>query len=95
MQMKKCSNNGGFADVKLSLFNGSQLLTLEPNSFSSFTNDTSRKSTLKKIATSRKEKRNLYITRMVCDRVRLFVNEHPNIKSLFILLYYVKKSIME
>jgi len=29
MQMRKCSNNGGFADMKLSLFYGSQLLTLE------------------------------------------------------------------
>ena len=29
MQMRKCSNNGGFADVKLSLFYGSQLCGLE------------------------------------------------------------------
>ena len=91
MQKQECSKNGGFREVLTLVLTSSKPLTLEPNSFSSFTNGTLRN--VHKLKRNREMAdiisrlflNNQLDMRRVVNRVQSFVNEHLNL--ILCLLY--------
>ena len=98
MQKQECSKNRGFREVLTLVLTSSKPLTLEPNSFSSFTNGTlrnvhqlKRKREMAEII-SRLFLNNQLDMRRVVNRVQSFVNEHLNL--ILCLFYFSQQKVV-